>query len=97
VLAAVAAQRALAAHDWPDGVAMRVRMGLHSGEPRRVGTDYVGMDVHRAARICTAAHGAQVVIADATRQLLTEDTLRYVGLRELGEHRLKDLSEPLRL
>ena len=57
----VVAQRALAGHDWPDGAAVRVRMGLHSGEPVRHEDGYVGMDVHRAARIAATAHGGQVV------------------------------------
>ena len=62
----VAAQRALAGRDWPGGVAVRVRMGLHSGEPARHEDGYVGMDVHRAARIAAAAHGGQVVMSEAT-------------------------------
>ncbi|HTX27631.1 MAG TPA: protein kinase, partial [Streptosporangiaceae bacterium] len=57
----VAGQRALAGHDWPDGATVRVRMGLHSGEPTRHEDNYVGLDVHRAARIAAAAHGGQVV------------------------------------
>ena len=68
VRAAVAAQRALAACAWPGGVAVRVRMGLHTGEPRVMGHDYVGMDVHCAARICSAAHGGQVVVSDDDRE-----------------------------
>ena len=70
VRAAVAAQRGLAACAWPAGVAVRVRMGLHTGEPRVVGDDYVGMDVHCAARICSAAHGGQVVVSEATERIL---------------------------
>src|SRR6202050_2324205 len=65
----LAAQRALAGHDWPGGMAVRVRMGLHSGEPAVQEDDYIGMDVHRAARIAAAAHGGQVVLSDATRLL----------------------------
>ena len=65
----LAAQRALAGHDWPGGVAVRVRMGLHSGEPTRHEDGYIGIDVHRAARIAAAAHGGQVVVSDATRHL----------------------------
>jgi class 3 adenylate cyclase len=63
----LAGQGALAGHDWPDGAAVRVRMGLHSGEPTCQQNHYVGMDVHRAARIAAAAHGGQVVLSDATR------------------------------
>ena len=95
--AAVAAQRGLAAHAWPSGVAVRVRMGVHTGEPRVVGGDYVGMDVHLAARICSAAHGGQVVVSEATQRALSGATVEELGLRDLGEHRLKDLARPLRL
>jgi class 3 adenylate cyclase/tetratricopeptide (TPR) repeat protein len=95
--AAVAAQRGLAACAWPDGAAVRVRMGVHAGEPRVVGNDYVGMDVHRAARICSAAHGGQIVISDATRRGLSARAIGDVELRDLGEHRLKDLARPLRV
>ena len=65
----VAAQRALSSHDWPGGIPVRVRMGLHSGEPVRHEDEYVGLDVHRAARIAAVAHGGQVVLSEATRQL----------------------------
>ena len=65
----VAAQRALSSHDWPGGIPVRVRMGLHSGEPVRHEDGYVGLDVHRAARIAAVAHGGQVVLSEATRQL----------------------------
>ena len=65
----VEAQRALAAHDWPGGIAVKVRMGLHSGEPTRHEDAYVGLDVNRAACIAAAAHGGQVVLSEATRPL----------------------------
>ena len=97
VRAAVAAQRGLAACAWPGGVSVRVRMGLHTGEPRVVGADYVGMDVHRAARICSAAHGGQVLVSETTERVLAGQVLEGVGLRDLGEHRLKDLSRALRI
>jgi predicted ATPase/class 3 adenylate cyclase len=97
VAAAVAAQQALAAHPWPDGGAVRVRMGIHTGEPMVVGQDYAGLDVHLAARICSAAHGGQVLLSQPTRELLGDDLPSGVGLRDLGEHRLKDLSRPQRL
>jgi predicted ATPase/class 3 adenylate cyclase len=97
VRAAVAAQRSLGACAWPGGVAVRVRMGLHTGEPRVAGRDYVGIDVHCAARICSAAHGGQVVVSESTERLLAGEAIDGVGLRDLGEHRLKDLSRPLRL
>jgi predicted ATPase/class 3 adenylate cyclase len=93
----VAAQRALAEHDWPDGAAVRVRMGLHSGEPARHEDGYVGLDVHRAARIAAAAHGGQVVLSEATRLLAASGLPSGVSLRDLGFHRLKDIGEPERI
>jgi predicted ATPase/class 3 adenylate cyclase len=90
----VAGQRALAGHDWPDGVTVRVRMGLHSGEPTRHEDNYVGLDVHRAARIAAAAHGGQVVLSDATRHLVESRLAADVSMRDLGWHRLKDIEAP---
>jgi predicted ATPase/class 3 adenylate cyclase len=95
--AAVTAQQALAAHSWLAGVVVRVRMGIHTGEPILVGQDYAGLDVHRAARICSAAHGGQVLLSQPTRELLGGDLPSGVGLRDLGEHALKDLPRPQRL
>ena len=97
VACCVAAQRALAGHPWPGGVAVRVRMGLHSGEPVRHQDDYVGMDVHRAARISAAAHGGQVVLSDAVRLLVASRLPAGVSVRDLGSHRLKDLPGPERI
>ena len=93
----VAGQRALAGHDWPDGVTVRVRMGLHSGEPTRHEDNYVGLDVHRAARIAAAAHGGQVVLSDATRHLVESRLAADVSVRDLGWHRLKDIEAPERI
>ena len=90
----VAAQRALSGHDWPGGTAVRVRMGLHSGEPVRHEDGYVGLDVHRAARIAAVAHGGQVVLSEATRQLAGARLPAGVSLRDLGLHRLKDIEAP---
>jgi predicted ATPase/class 3 adenylate cyclase len=89
VEAAAQAQRELAAGP------LRVRIGLHTGEPLAVEHEdgYVGADVHRAARICAAGHGGQVLLSRATRDLLAES----IELRDLGEHRLKDLAEPVRI
>jgi predicted ATPase/DNA-binding SARP family transcriptional activator len=70
---------------------LRVRMGLHTGEPATGEEGYVGIDVHRAARICAAGHGGQILLSEATHQLVKED------VRDLGQHRLQDLLEPLRL
>jgi predicted ATPase/class 3 adenylate cyclase len=91
VAAAGEGQRALAEAEWPDGGEMRVRMGIHTGEPLLLETHYVGMDVHRAARIMSAGHGGQVVVSETTAGLLDG------GLRDLGQHRLKDLLVPIRL
>ena len=90
----VAAQRALSGHDWPGGIPVRVRMGLHSGEPVRHEDGYVGMDVHRASRIAAVAHGGQVVLSEATRQLAGSRLPAGVSLRDLGLHRLKDIEAP---
>jgi predicted ATPase/class 3 adenylate cyclase len=97
VRAAVAAQRALAAHDWSPGPPMRVRMGLHTGEGLLGGDDYVGIDVHRAARIADAAHGGQVLLSDATRGLVQHALPAGASLRDLGVHRLRGIADPERL
>lgn len=93
VAAASAAQRALAEHAWPDGAELRVRMGVHTGDAALSEGGYVGLDIHRGARICAASHGGQVVLSQTTRELLGEE----FGLRDLGEHRLKDMPGPDRL
>jgi len=93
----VTAQRALAAHDWPGGIAVRVRMGLHSGEPVRHEDGYIGLDVHRAARIAATAHGGQVVLSEATRMLVGSRLPGETSLRDLGFHRLKDIESPERI
>src|SRR2546423_12653777 len=93
VSAAVAAQRALASHTWPEGVAVRVRMGLHTGEPQRTTEGYVGLDVHLAARIMSAGHGGQVLLSQTTRHLVEHHLPEGVSLQDLGEHRLKDLQQ----
>ncbi len=92
--AAVDAQRALAAHEWPGGVRLRVRMGIHTGEPTVGGERYVGLGVHRAARIAAVGHGAQVLVSATTRELLRDDPPPDVSLQDLGEHQLKDMDEP---
>jgi len=94
--AAAAAQRALAAHGWPADGSIRVRMGLHTGEPTATPDGYVGLDMHRAARVAGAAHGAQVLLSQTMRDLLPE-TLDSLAFRDLGDHRLKDLTGPQRL
>ena len=97
VAAAAAAQRALAAHPWPEGAEVRVRMGIHTGEPAMDDRGYRGMALHRAARISAAGHGGQVLLSNATRELVEDDLPSGVGLRDLGERRLKDLERPERI
>jgi predicted ATPase/class 3 adenylate cyclase len=97
VIAAVAAQRALASYPWPKGVTVRVRMGLHTGEPEYSTEGYVGLDVHRAARIMSAGHGGQVLLSQVTRDLVEHSLPADVSLEDLGEHRLKDLGSPSHL
>jgi predicted ATPase/class 3 adenylate cyclase len=94
VAAVAQAQRALAAEAWPDGVAIRVRMGLHTGEGVLGGDNYVGLDVHRAARVASAGHGGQVLLSGATQALTSGGLPPGVSLVDLGQHRLKDLSRP---
>ncbi len=91
VAAAVDAQRAITTQRCPNGVAVRVRMGLHTGEPVLTAVGYVGIDVHRAARICSAAHGGQVLLSQTTHDLAEHDLPEGVSLRDLGAHRLRDL------
>lgn len=94
VAAAVAGQRALAEHEWPEDGVVRVRMGLHTGEGVLGGDDYVGIDVHRAARIVAAGHGGQILISAATYALCGPPLPEGVTIRDLGEHSLKDLVQP---
>jgi predicted ATPase/class 3 adenylate cyclase len=91
VAAAAGGQRALASGP------IRVRMGIHTGEPLRTDEGYVGMDIHRGARIAAAGHGGQVLISQAARELVQDDLPEEFDLHDLGEHRLKDLSRPQRI
>jgi predicted ATPase/class 3 adenylate cyclase len=95
--AAVTVQRELAAPGRPEDVSLRVRMGLHTGEGVLGGDDYLGIDVNKAARIAAAANGGQVLISAATRALVEDTLVEGVTLRDLGQHRLKDLLHPERL
>ena len=95
--AAVHAQRAMAAHDWPPGHALKVRMGMHVGDGVLGGDDYLGLDVNRAARIAAVGWGGQVVISDAVRAMAERHLPEGVAVRSLGMHRLKDLVRPERL
>lgn len=94
VSAGVDIQRSLANHDWPDKVEVRVRMGLHAGEPLVAQEGYIGMDVHRAARIAQIGHGGQVLLSESVVALVRDQLPEDLKLRDLGEHRLKDLSRP---
>jgi DNA-binding NarL/FixJ family response regulator/class 3 adenylate cyclase len=94
--AAVAAQRALAGHAWPGDSAVRVRIGVHTGEATPSGGRYVGLAVHRAARICDAGHGGQVLVSETTRSLL-EDDEHDLELQDLGPQQLKDFDRPVRI
>jgi class 3 adenylate cyclase len=91
VAAAVEAQRALRDHEWPGGGPVRVRMGLHTGEPQVGEEGYLGLDVVRAARISDAGHGGQVLLSETTRALLGNQLPDGVAVRDLGEQRLKDV------
>ena len=72
ITAAVAIQHALANHEWPEGLSVRVRLGLHTGEPLLTADGYIGMDVHHAARIMSAGHGGQILLSPTTRQLVEQ-------------------------
>lgn len=93
VAAAAEAQRRLAEHTWPDGRRIRVRMGMHTGPTLVVDEDYFGIEVNRAARIAGTSHGGQVVLSRATMELLNPLPVG-LALKDLGEHRLKDIAQP---
>jgi len=97
VAASVEAQRAHAAHDWPDGAPVRVRMGLHTGEPAVGDEGYHGLDVVRAARLGGAGTGGSVLLSETTRALVGSALPEGVAVHPVGERRLKDLDEPERV
>ena len=97
VEAAVAAQRALAAEPWPDDAPVRVRMGLHTGGAEQSGESLVGLGINRAARLAALAHGGQILASSLIRDQLVDRPVDGVTLRDLGEHRLKDLSASVRI
>jgi class 3 adenylate cyclase len=97
VAAAAAIQRVLAEHAWPGGTSVRVRIGLHTGEPKLTADGYIGMDVHHAARIMGAAHGGQILLSQTTRDLVEQHLPTGTFLVDLGAHRLKDLQRPSQL
>ena len=95
--AAVAIQRALAAHPWPHEVTVRARIGLHTGEPELTAEGYIGVDVHHAARIMSAGHGGQILRSHTSRELVKGHLPPDASPLDLGEHRLKDLRRPSHL
>ena len=97
VAAAVEAERAIENETWPEGVDVHVRMGIHTGEIESVGSDVIGYDINRTARIASIAHGGQVLVSDTTRGLIADALPADVTLRDLGPQRLKDLRAPERL
>lgn len=94
VAAAIDATQALAAHSWPDGESLVVRIGLHTGAPSIVGDKYVGLDVHRAARIASAGYGGQILLSQTTRDLCEDELPEDISLLDMGEVLLKDLLHP---
>src|SRR5918911_3882691 len=94
---ALAIQRALVEESWPDDRVPRTRIGLHTGAPHLNDAGYVGLDVHRAARIAAAGHGGQILLSQATASLVRDHLPAAVTLRDLGEHALKDLPQHERL
>jgi class 3 adenylate cyclase len=97
VVAAAEAQRALADASWPHGEPIRVRVGIHTGEPSAAKDLYVGIDIHRAARVMSAGHGGQVLLSETTALLTREELPPELALRDLGNHQLKDLVAAERL
>jgi class 3 adenylate cyclase len=94
VEAAVEMQRALAAQAWPDEARVRVRAGIHHGRPTLTETGYIGLAVHVTARVCTVAHGGQVVVTDEARSAVARSAPAAVRFRALGDHHLRGLAEP---
>jgi class 3 adenylate cyclase len=94
VAAALDAQQRLGAAEWPERVDVKVRMGLHTGEPTLGDEGYLGLDVVRGARIAAAAHGGQILVSETTRALLPAELPDEASIVDLGEHKLKDLERP---
>ncbi len=91
--AALDLQRAIGAEEWPPDGVLRVRIGIHTGEPEPVDEGYVGLDVHVAARVSAAGHGGQVIVSQATRDVAGDEPFPGASFRPLGRHRLKDVPE----
>ena len=97
LLCAVDGQRALRGHRWPEKAGLRVRMGLNTAETVSESGGYVGLGIHRTARICSIGWGGQILVSGITHDILDNDLPGDVVLRDLGEHRLKDLQRPERI
>jgi len=95
--AAVAMQRALRDHPWADGITPRVRVGIHTGRPTFTETGYVGLAVHTVARVCTSAHGGQIVLTSAAHDAIGEALSEGLAFKSLGTWRLNGLREPTEL
>jgi class 3 adenylate cyclase len=89
ISAAVEIQRSIHEHSWPNDVELRLRMGMHTGEPLTWGEGYVGMDVHRAARVAHVGHGGQVLLSETTTALILDELPDGVSLLDLGRHLLR--------
>jgi class 3 adenylate cyclase len=94
VAAVIEMRRSLAAHEWPSGEQVRVRMGVHVGEAAETATGLVGFDVHRGSRVAAVAHGGQVVLSATVGTIVRASLPSGASLRDLGLHRLKDLGRP---
>ena len=97
VAAVLEMQQAIAAHAWPGGEQVRVRMGIHCGEAAQTATGLVGLEVHRAARVAAVAYGGQVLVSEAAAVLVRDGLPPGAALADLGVHRLKDLGRPERI
>ena len=95
--AAVTIQRELRGRSWAEDIAVRVRVGIHSGNPTLHNANYIGMPVHTAARICDAGHGGQILVSGGTREAARGSTPNGVRFRSLGEYRLRGLPDPVAL
>jgi YVTN family beta-propeller protein len=98
VIAAVEGQRALSGYPWPHETGVKVRIGVHTAQAAPVNGRYTGLAVHRAARICAAGHGGQILVSQATQSLLEDEEEELAHrMRDLGDQRLKDIERPVRL
>ena len=94
VRGAMTMQRALRERGWPEDLEVRIRIGIHSGQPTLTDAGYIGLAVHTAARVCAAAHGGQVVVSGATRAVVENPASMGVRFKSLGRHRLRGLADP---